>query len=108
MMIVTQTMMTDWLEDAGYQPHSYSGRAMYGRRCVAVTVAPVRALRVGADLVVAALSDLDPDFNPLMLAEEVADLMGGAREDSMGRDVVVYWPDVEWTGDNEDEEEEDR
>ncbi len=51
----------------------YSGRGMFGRRCVGI---------VGASA------------EPIVEAAAMAGVTGAFR-DSMGMDVIVYWPDVE-------------
>ncbi len=78
------------------EPFGYSGRAMYGKRCVAVTVPSGGELQAGLKVLAALVLDADDDaVHDLLFA--VQNLMGGARTDSMGRDeVVVYWPRVEW------------
>ena len=91
-------------------PRSYSGRAMYGRRCVSVTVEPREALSLGTLIAMAATGVTTDAFGDDIgsIVEAVHELMGQAREDSMGRDVVVYWPDLEWPkGEVEDKEEDD-
>lgn len=57
------------IEGAGYEPVSYSGRGMYGERCVAV-----------------ALEQHD-DGDELSRIE-------GATRDSLGMGTILYWPDV--------------
>lgn len=58
----------------GGEPRSYSGRGMYGHRCVGV----------------------DMDY------EEQYELPRGYSMDSMGMGVIAYWPSVEWKeGDEE-------
>lgn len=92
------------LKDAYFEPRSYSGRAMYGRRCVGVTVDSDKVLSVGARLVAAVLDDSD---DPFAIAEEYAELMDKARSDSMGLDMIIYWPDVAWPADEDEDEEAD-
>lgn len=59
------------LQRHGHAPHSYSGRGMFGAECVAIT-----------------LDHRD---------ESVRRLTGSVpRWDSMGRQVVAYWPDLPW------------
>jgi hypothetical protein len=66
--------------------HSYSGRFMYGRRCLGVEVTnPVRfALLVGTFSAQAP----DPEV-PIAAAN-------GVHWDQMGKDFIVYWPDLEY------------
>jgi hypothetical protein len=78
------------------EPICYSGRFMYGKRCVAVTVPSGGELLVGLKVLASLVLDADDDdVHELLFAAQ--NLMAGARTDSMGRDeVVVYWPRVEW------------
>jgi hypothetical protein len=66
------------LVEAGFKPRSYSGRCMYGDHCVSVSLDDdTDLLKVGCAL--------GPDF----LHEPV-------QTDSMGRGIVVYWPQQKW------------
>jgi hypothetical protein len=95
--------MKDWdsfvelCDDADLNLSSYSGRFMYGGRCVSVSggdpagimLALFQALLEQMD--VEAEWSLEAEFADRMLA-----LMKRYRVDSLGKGVVVYWPDVEW------------
>ena len=111
-MRITSEQLVAWLRseelDEGYRPQSYSGRFMYGRRCVGVVVPRGGMLRVGSDLVMAAVltDDVQAD-DAVGIAEAVSALMRDARTDSMGLDTIVYWPDMEWDGDAEADEDEE-
>ena len=100
------TLFIETLEYAGFPPRSYSGRGMYGRRCVAVDTGPDGGdigasdlAWLGAALIRAALEMPDGAG----LADDIMDdIRGGSRVDSMGRGIVVYWPAVEWPDDMPD------
>lgn len=67
------------LETLGYKPYSYSGRSMYGKKCLAV--------------------NLDSAIDMWDLAQALAldNIEISAPElDSMGRGIVVYWPSIKW------------
>lgn len=68
-------------------PFAYGGRGMGNRRCVAVTVAGIFR---GLANVVRGLDEFDIE------TADIADLIEGTRSDAMGRDVVLYWPDMPW------------
>ena len=70
------------IQDAGYEPRSYSGRAMYGKQCVAVT------LDSDADLWALAWEFGARDIEP-----------GPPKTDSLGLNVIAYWPHIEWPSD---------
>lgn len=53
---------------------NYSGRSMYGKKCVGITT-----------------------NNPTMIIEQAAQFgILGAKLDSMGKDSIVYWPKIEY------------
>jgi hypothetical protein len=61
------------LEEAGYEAVSYSGRGMYGEKCVGV--------RVGSAIE----------------AGELTAVVGHRpTTDSMGMGVIAYWPAISW------------
>ena len=72
------------LEDAGYQPDSYSGRGMGGEECLSITAGGNLGTFV-ADVVLAML----PEERLLCVAS-----FRKMREDSLGRDKVIYFPGV--------------
>lgn len=75
--------LADLLADAGYKARSYSGRGMYGARCVSVNLDGLsELLAIGGAIRAAAPDDVD------RLARD-------ARTDSMGMGTVVYWPSLE-------------
>jgi hypothetical protein len=76
------------IEAAEFEPQSYSGRGMYGKRCVGF-VTDGDLFSAGA-AVAAALVDQD-------LAHRVEDLAElGVSRDSMGHDTIVYFRGVPW------------
>jgi len=94
--------LIDAIEIEGYSARSYSGRGMYGKRCVGVVTK--NAFQLGTKIAAALLAD----------EEDGSDLVGQlARlqvcEDSMGLDTIVYFPKVEWPAGRAetDEDEED-
>jgi hypothetical protein len=95
--------LTDW-RHGDLRPRSYSGRAMFGKECVGVVVGgDVSSFQLGA-AIAAAFVDLDEDE----ALDNIADLAGlRVCEDNMGRDTIVYFPQVEWPADEEDDEDHD-
>jgi hypothetical protein len=93
--------LADWREAGELRARSYSGRGMFGKSCVGIEIpGDVSSFRLAA-AIAAAFHDLDEDE----ALNDVADL---ARlrvcEDNMGRDTIVYFPQVAWP---EGEEEAD-
>jgi hypothetical protein len=107
-------IMTDhlWLAkallDSDLTPRSYSGRFMYGKKCLGFVTDESAVKAVGSILV-----SLCQGASAVRAKEDVMDLaeiLQGVREDSMGLGTIVYFPDVPWhdsyeTGDEEEEEE---
>lgn len=97
----------DLFEDAGYESYSYSGRAMYGAQCLAVTCeSPTRCV---LEVVQTFVSSFDDD-DTAGLQDKLDDLVSSlkdAREDSMGRRTVLYFPGIAWEDDEPGEGESD-
>jgi hypothetical protein len=83
------------VDGAGHQARAYSGRGMYGDRCVAVYVDGA------GDLFELGLKIGAAGTGP----EDVAALnhVGAPRIDSMGDGLVAYWTRAAWVGDDDDD-----
>ncbi len=79
--------LIDWLRNADYEPTSYSGRFMFGQECVAVVCDSVGEVLV--DVVAEAMAD---GVNQRHRKE----VLRKWRQDEMGLQKVIYWPDQEW------------
>lgn len=80
----------------------YSGRGMRGASCVGVTVPRgVSAFQLGAAVAVSLLDGAVDDEGPDDV-EALARLRVG--EDAMGLDGIVYFPDVPWPEEEEEDE----
>jgi hypothetical protein len=71
-----------------YSVLTYSGRDMYGRTCAAVGLP-------NAGKVTEFMVSLAVHLTENGRAEDALTLGREVRVDSMGRDVIAYWPDVE-------------
>lgn len=76
----------------------YSGRGMYGKRCLAIEVSRGAAFALAADL----MEEVHEDN-----IQALADLFRNARTDSLGLDEVVYFPEVEWLAEWDEDDSED-
>lgn len=77
---------------------SYSGRGMNGKRCVGVDLdQPSDVGALFAECIRHAAENPDD-------AEELADMAGSYSQDSMGKGVIIYWPNIAWEGGDDDEE----
>lgn len=81
--------LQEMFEDAGLACRSYSGRGMYGERCLAVEFDAIgeilNAVAIGGDAAV-----------------EHARTLARARTDSMGRGSILYFPGVPFVGTDSD------
>ncbi len=77
-------------ERVDLEPYAYSGRAMYGRKCLAVDCRnPIE----GALSLARGIADQSEDIDE---ARDLLDALDDATFDSMGRDYVVYFPNITW------------
>lgn len=74
---------------------SYSGRFMYGKECLAVTVD-----RGFNDHQLIALAVSQPGVD----VKAITDALQDTRQDSMGLGTVLYWPNVPYVENEEVEE----
>ena len=81
---MTTEELKQLIEDVGYETRDYSGRGMYGKRCLAFTIEAGNELGAVAEIVYH--SD----------TEEIVDIFKDARTDTMGRDdIIIYFPRME-------------
>ena len=83
-------------ENVGIELQGYSGR---GRECYAISVQDGTVYEMVADLLNACCGDIED-------CEALATFLRNAREDSLGRGSLVYFPGAAWQEDEEDEDEE--
>ena len=77
--------MTMFFEDMDFKPRSYSGRNMYGRECFGVVIPrDTNMLKLGFDLAKTLLEDESFDIDDL-----------DYKTDSMGKDTIIYFPDID-------------
>lgn len=80
--------------DAGYDTRLYSGRGMYGKKCVGFTVDSTRDMFSAiADIIDYLDEDILSDFTSVLRY---------ASYDSMGLGLIIYFPRVEWPEGNEE------
>ncbi len=77
----TNKVLISLLRDKGYKPYAYSGRMMFGKKCVAVNL------------------DSYADTWELALATV---WMDRPKTDNMGIGIVAYWPECEWPEEDSD------
>lgn len=91
--------LIDLIQSTEYRASRYSGRSMYGAECVSVTCED--EINLILDLITASAGEGESAIL------DVVDTLHGAKTDSMGRSVVVYWPKLPWPADIEDEDDDE-
>ncbi len=66
----------------------YSGRGMYGRECPGITGSMEGCMAVISEVIKAAHMQGDLEF------EDIVDTLLDFKQDSMGRDIILYWPEL--------------
>lgn len=97
-----QTILESVIEEQGEDANiriyeGYSGRGMYGKECIGVTGSLgdiVSALLEGALKMASTMSR----FEKRDLLDDVQNM----QRDSMGHDMIVYWPGIEFVGEQEE------
>lgn len=111
----------DQVPGDGATIQSYSGRAMYGRHCLAITGSKTEcaellsaALQEGFNVAHSHAFDCGEDEKEMRACQqeytdylEVLQVIFNHQQDSMGYDVVIYWPSIPYEAqeDNEDDVE---
>lgn len=92
-MRITAETLIELIEDTGRAAMSYSGRCMYGARCVAIDVdRNEEPLLVVAEMAKAAAEDDDDGVT----LDAFVYAMQDVRTDALGLGAVVYWPNIAW------------
>lgn len=109
MTVVSAEQLKEWIDDTGeLTAESYSGRAMYGARCVSVTIEqhenPYGAIAAICLSAVASASDQDEAEDRM---EALSVMMTRTRSDNMGLGTVLYWPDKTWPKSADEHADED-
>lgn len=99
---------------------SYSGRGMYGDKCLGIVGSSrdcykVLAFVIGSqaqELFDDALQSSDDNINQLHdenddLQSNINTLIADFRTDSMGYDIVMYWPEIPFVGEESTSDEDD-
>jgi hypothetical protein len=81
--------------------HNYSGRGMYGNQCIAISATRSALLDVIAFVICQLYTKFD-DAQEEDFTKAVHELLD-FKQDSMGFDVVIYWPHIEPLSEREDE-----
>lgn len=83
-------------------PFPYSGRGMFGKKCVAVESKSFKDFCTDfMDLALDQATDLLDGENSM---RDVVQLIRDAQTDNLGKNIVVYWPDETWTETSSDDQ----
>jgi hypothetical protein len=93
--------LKELIESAGREPRDYSGRFMYGERCLAFST------EQGEGQFAAFADMLDETGGDLEKVEVLAKAMRNARVDQLGLGLIIYFPSFEYDEGAEDSEEEE-
>jgi hypothetical protein len=88
--------LQDIVEDAGFETQSYSGRGVYGKKCLSFNL---ESGENGFDAflsIAEAIQSYVESHDDGIELEDITPLFMGAKSDSMGLGVVIYFPDIEW------------
>ena len=83
--------LQDVIAMTDYEPRPYSGRGMYGKKCLSVVCDDVFSFI--ADLI--EFAECNPDYDNL------ADDIRKVRTDSLGLRTIVYWPRIKYKEDED-------
>jgi hypothetical protein len=88
----------DLLCDRGANVYAYSGRAMFGRQCIGITIG-YNPYAFMAECVACLETDED--------REDIIRIFSYTKTDSLGLGSIIYWPNMEWDVENMKEYAED-
>lgn len=96
-------------EEADFPCRSYSGRAMYGKECLGVTIDRGQDMGMLFANIVDGLYEMvahdhEEDHHEQAFLD-VADAMRAMRTDSMGLGTIVYFPGVDYVSDDEEDDD---
>ena len=83
-------------EHLNYEPRSYSGRGMFGKKCLGVVC------NNPTNVVLELISFFAENVSGQSAKEtcedvvELCEMLRGSSQDSMGHDTIIYWPNIEW------------
>lgn len=95
------------VEDAGFDVRSYSGRGMYGKKCLSFNLEQEEnefdAMLKLSESIQSYVEHSDDGLE----FEDVTQYFMGAKSDSMGLGMVIYFPNIEWEEIEDQDEDED-
>jgi hypothetical protein len=94
-------------EREGYDVHPrYGGRAMYGAHCLGMSHGRSSGFDIAIEVIAEMIEHGGEDEETLDAISHLTCLT--TKQDNLGRDTIIYWEDVEVTGDVPTAEDDDR
>jgi hypothetical protein len=105
---MTSERFLELVEETEFTARSYSGRAMYGARCIAVEIGRDETSEAFvAAMCMAVVETAEEDMMTSEL-EHLYRFMQNTRQDNMGLDTIIYWPHVlDWPEGRDEDDDED-
>ncbi len=94
------------VEDAGFETQSYSGRGMHGRKCLSFNLESGENEFDAFLSIAESIQSYVESHDDGLELEDITSYFMGAKSDSMGLGVVIYFPEINWE-DSEDQEEDE-
>ncbi len=87
--------LIDTIELVGFKPKVYSGRGMYGKECLSIISANTD--NVILNIISEALGKVNCG-NSISVSDvqDLCEMLKGSKIDSMGKNKVIYWPNIPW------------
>jgi hypothetical protein len=93
-MEATNKLLTEALLGMGLDTQEYSGRGMYGKKCLGVVV-PNGSSLIGLGLHILNSARTSLGDEDCVIDDFIADIED-AKTDNMGRDTIVYWENLDY------------
>ncbi len=88
--------LCELIEESNYTPQSYSGRGMLEKYCLGVIIEHSDPSKVLTDLILDQCQFCGNEADQLGKVQWLCENLADMRSDSMGRDMIVYWPNIRW------------
>ena|SRR5665213_2861738 len=92
------------IKKAGFKTQSYSGRGMYGKYCLGVSLKEGQTTGKFLSKAIMTIREYCDSDEVFEILPDFADLCDSMCEDSLGLGKIVYFPGVSFGGDDEEDE----
>lgn len=90
-----ETIFKEAIEDAGYSVFSYSGRGMYGKRCLGIETTRLQNSIQATAEIIGNLAETCR-FDEELEIQDFIEMFSNVCQDSLGLGSVIYFPDIDW------------